>query len=86
MTEKPQHYAENGFTNTDSGLRQPTFRDFLRWIFIERRRDARNSVANYRVEVEPDAGKRFQDALGERFTVTWFGHSSLFVQMNGLKV
>lgn len=86
MTAKPSHYTENGFRNTDSGLRQPTFRDFLRWVFIEQRHDASDAVSNYQVEVEPDAGKRFHEALGERFTVTWLGHSSIFVQMNGLKV
>ena len=81
---KPSHHVEGGFRNTNPEFRRPD--GWTRWSFLARR--------VWQSTVDPrafDAPRVANDgwALRERRdepSITWIGHSTLLVQLDGLNI
>ena len=86
MSLPNHHRPDGGFRNPWPGGRPGSFRDFLKWTLVERRRNPRRP--------DPDPGKfaRVTPAFTvprpapDQLTITWVGHSSWLIQIAGLNV
>jgi L-ascorbate metabolism protein UlaG (beta-lactamase superfamily) len=81
---QPAHHVDGGFRNTDPGVGRPDA--WTRWSFLARRVWA--SIASPRTFELPRVGNDGQ-ALRARVanpSVTWVGHSTLLVQLDGLNI
>lgn len=81
---RPAHHVEGGFRNPDSAFIRPAA--WTRWSFILRR--AVQSLASPRAF---DAPRVANDGVAlrsnpQRPAITWIGHATLLVQMEGLSV
>jgi N-acyl-phosphatidylethanolamine-hydrolysing phospholipase D len=84
ISGQPGHHVSGGFTNTNPEYRLPGA--WARWTFIARRAFA--SVVSPRQFIAPrvpNDGRGLRAGSGEP-TVTWVGHSTLLVQLDGLNV
>jgi len=85
VTDK-SHHTPNGFRNPFPGFEERSFGDFLKWVFGERRKALEeNSHAPHTFEVIPNDGS-FLRSNHSSFTVTWVGHSTLLIQMEGINI
>ncbi len=62
------------------------FLDFLKWTFIERRRNPRRPDPDPAVFVRATPEYVMPRAVPEQFTLTWVGHTSFLIQIGGLNV
>lgn len=80
----PAHHRKNGFANTDPAYARPSF--WTRWSFFASRAwstTLRPRVARFPVVANDGAALRSN--LSEP-TVTWVGHSTLLIQLDGVNV
>jgi N-acyl-phosphatidylethanolamine-hydrolysing phospholipase D len=81
---KPAHHVTGGFRNTDPDFRRPS--SWTRWSFIARRLWA--SYTSPRVFDAPrviNDGKALQAGVINP-SITWVGHATLLVQLDGINV
>ncbi len=81
---KPTHHVEGGFRNTDPGITRPD--SWTRWSFFARR--IWQSVTSPRTFDPPrvaNDGRALRDGSVNP-SITWVGHSTLLVQLDGLNV
>ena len=83
---KPAHHTEKGFRNPYPEYTDRTFGDFLRWILVERGKNGKGQeYRHYPVEKVENDGL-FLRKNNDSFTVTWVGHSTLLIQMEGVTI
>jgi len=81
-----KHHSERGFYNPYPGFEERNFGDFLRWSVWDRISGSKEDHPDkYNFPVEKNDGAYLQQNAAE-FTVTWVGHSTLLVQMDGLNI
>ena len=81
---EPAHHVRDGFRNPNPEFRRPS--EWTRWSFIARR--AWQSLASPRAfdaPRVPNDGADLRSAPSEP-TITWVGHSTLLIQLDGLNV
>jgi N-acyl-phosphatidylethanolamine-hydrolysing phospholipase D len=81
---RPSHHVAGGFRNTDPDFRRPS--SWTRWSFVSRR-----LWAGFAAPRASDAPRIANDggALRAGFfnpSITWIGHSTLLIQLEGLNV
>ena len=80
------HHTKKGFCNPWPGFEKQGFSDFLKWVLIERRNSNKyQNAAGYDFETVENDGSFLRENRHE-FTVTWVGHSTLFIQLQGLNI
>lgn len=83
---KPPHHTENGFRNTSASYTQHGFKDFLRWVLVERPKERKKlRPSTFKLETIPNDGSVLRTNKSD-FTATWIGHSTLFYQMDGINI
>jgi N-acyl-phosphatidylethanolamine-hydrolysing phospholipase D len=80
------HRPGGGFQNPWPSARLHGFLDFLKWSVIERRRSPRRPDPDPSVFVRATPEYVMPRASPEQFTLTWVGHTSFLIQMDGLNV
>lgn len=82
----PEHHTKGGFRNTDPGFEDKRFGDVIRFLFGSGRRDRRaRSNRRYHFETVANDGS-FLRSNTDAFTVTWVGHSTVIVQLDGVNI
>ena len=86
MSETPPHHTDHGFRNPWPGFERRGFLDLLKWLLFEHGKTPRQGK-----ERCPELEGIFNDGAYLRkntteFTVTWIGHATVLVQMNGLNI
>lgn len=71
------------YENMDGVTAEKSFRDFLKWR-KERTRQKRG--ASCRLEVETSPSLHYLKNNGRETTITWIGHSTFLIQVNGLSI
>jgi N-acyl-phosphatidylethanolamine-hydrolysing phospholipase D len=85
-TEKPDHHAPQGFSNPFPEYRHKSISSILRWVFMDRRRGQRiKKRADYVLEQVENDGAWLRENSTE-FTVTWVGHSTVLLQIDGINI
>jgi L-ascorbate metabolism protein UlaG (beta-lactamase superfamily) len=82
---RPPHHIEGGFRNTNPAFKRPD--GWTRVTFMARR--AWESVAaarTFEVPRRANDGRALRDGAGREPTVTWVGHATLLVQLDGLTI
>lgn len=86
MTAALSHHTDHGFRNPWPGFEKRGFPDLLRWLLFEHRKAPRDSGTGCpEMEGIPNDGA-FLRANTTDFTVTWIGHSTVLVQINGMNI
>ncbi|HEY6854391.1 MAG TPA: MBL fold metallo-hydrolase [Gemmatimonadales bacterium] len=80
------HRPGGGFQNPWTNGREPGFRDFLKWVLIERPRHGRPPDPPRAVFVRATPSFPTPRAPAERTVLTWVGHSTFLLQIGGLNV
>jgi N-acyl-phosphatidylethanolamine-hydrolysing phospholipase D len=83
---KPSHHTKNGFRNPFPTYVDRNFADFLQWSLIDRikgKKPDKPTFYNFKT-VENDG--QFLRNNKDAFTITWIGHSTLLVQIDGLNI
>ncbi|MFC1692711.1 MBL fold metallo-hydrolase [Candidatus Latescibacterota bacterium] len=82
----PSHHTEKGFRNPYPGFEKRGFGDFLKWVLLERRK-SRRKYENTRFTIEKIQN---DDSIlrenNREFTVTWIGHSTVLIQLEGVNI
>jgi L-ascorbate metabolism protein UlaG (beta-lactamase superfamily) len=80
------HHTENGFKNPFPGFEEKDFGDFIQWSVIDRIKGKKPVKPNsYNFPFVENDGKKLRENKSE-FTVTWIGHSTLLIQMDGMNI
>jgi L-ascorbate metabolism protein UlaG (beta-lactamase superfamily) len=82
---RPAHHGENAFRNPWPGVEEHGFGDVLKWQWDRLRGKAPKKPARYDFQVIENDGK-FLRENGEEFTVTWVGHATTLIQMEGRNI
>ena len=77
----PPHHLEGGFRNLNPSYARPDF--WTRWKFVIPRLLKSTSSAREEFPVTPNDGHALRENVGTP-TVTWVGHSTLLVQLDGV--
>jgi len=84
--EKLQHHTGKGFRNPNPGFEERTFRDFVKWRWSEKERvDNSLEGANGLFEILNNDGAMLK-SIDSLFTVTWIGHSTMLIQLEGMNI
>jgi N-acyl-phosphatidylethanolamine-hydrolysing phospholipase D len=84
--DRPSHHTENGFRNPFPGFEEKGFGDFLYWILIDRAKNSRNKKPeSYRFEIINNNGRSLREN-SSKASVTWIGHATLLIQMQGVNI
>jgi L-ascorbate metabolism protein UlaG (beta-lactamase superfamily) len=84
MPGAPAHHLERGFRNTNPAFARPTFWERWPWVTARMWR-ATFSPRTADFPVAPNDGRTLRENPG-RATITWVGHSTLLVQLDGVNV
>ncbi len=86
-TIAPQsHHTEAGFRNPFPGFKETRLADFFKWkLFASMKNGKPQKPRKYHFEFLANDGEYLRQNRTD-FTVTWIGHSTLLVQMNGLNI
>jgi N-acyl-phosphatidylethanolamine-hydrolysing phospholipase D len=85
-TGRPAHHTEDGFRNPFPTYEDRGFGDFLQWVIVDRITGERpEKPDSYTFETVKNDGKALRENQNQ-FTVTWVGHSSLLIQMDGINI
>jgi N-acyl-phosphatidylethanolamine-hydrolysing phospholipase D len=85
--ENPSHHRPGGgFQNPWSSAQMHGFLDFLKWSLIERRRSPRRADPDPSVFTRATPEYVMPRATPEQFTLTWVGHTTFLIQIDGLNV
>ena len=82
---RPAHHVEGGFRNTNPAFKRPD--GWTRVSFMARR--AWESVASprsFEAPRRPNDGRALREGKGQEPTVTWVGHATLLVQVDGVTI
>ncbi len=81
-----RHHTTDGFRNPFPGFAERGFGDFLRWAVWERIKGEKPERPDtYDLTAAPNDG-HFLRNNNHPFTITWVGHSTLLVQLEGLNI
>jgi len=81
---RPAHHVQGGFRNPDPGFTRPS--GWTRWAFILRRTaQSIGSPRAYDAPREANDGSKLR-AQPPSATITWVGHATLLVQLDGLNI
>ena len=84
VPDRPAHHVNGGFRNTDADFQRPS--SLTRWRFMARRLWASyTSPRAFEAPRVANDGKALQAGLINP-SITWVGHATLLVQMNGINV
>ena len=84
-TGAPAHHTANGFRNPFPGFEEKGFVDVLQWQLDRMRGKSPKKPKAYRFDMAENDGKCLRDNRAD-FTVTWIGHSTLLLQMQGMNI
>ncbi len=80
------HHTSDGFANPDPGYVDRGFKDFLKWSVVDRLAGKKpDKPENYNFEMISNDGQFLRENTDE-FTVTWIGHSTLLIQIDGINI
>jgi len=79
---RPAHHAENAFRNPWPTFENRGFGDLLKWQWDRLRGKAPKKPQRYDFRIMENDGQ-FLRANGEQFTVTWIGHATTLIQIEG---
>lgn len=86
QTDRPIHHTDDGFRNPFPTYEDRGFGDFLQWSVIDRiKGDKPVKPDSYNFEYIKNDGEFLRQNESE-FTVTWIGHSTLLIQIDGLNI
>lgn len=77
---RPAHHGENGFINTDPGFAEAGFDEMAPWI-AGKLTDVFSKAPKADIPREVNDGSALREQ--RPYTVTWIGHSTVLVQMEG---
>jgi L-ascorbate metabolism protein UlaG (beta-lactamase superfamily) len=80
------HYTSNGFKNPYPGYKERTFGDLFKWLVWDKISGKRPRHPDHYAFESADNDGAFLRKNREDFTVTWIGHSTVLVQLNGLNI
>src|SRR5690348_7573363 len=84
---QPAHHRPGGgFQNPWSDRPDPGFREFLKWVLVERRLHGRPLDPPRTVFARATPSFPAPRAPADRLALTWVGHSTFLVQIGGLNV
>jgi N-acyl-phosphatidylethanolamine-hydrolysing phospholipase D len=83
---RSHHRPGGGFQNPWSSAQMHGFLDFLKWSLIERRRSPRRADPDPSVFSRATPEYVMPRATPEQFTLTWVGHTTFLIQIDGLNV
>jgi len=81
------HHVHDGFRNPSPGFEEKGLTDVLKWVVWDRFINNSNSHSSDSVSFEP--AENDPAALKNNktdFTITWIGHSSLLIQIDGMNI
>jgi len=83
LRRSPLHHAKRGFSNPSPDYRPRSLGEIFRWVFVDREKGQRkkNKQLHSLARVANDGA--FLRANNTEFTVTWAGHSTVLIQMEG---
>ena len=82
----PSHHADDGFKNPDPGFEDKGFGDLFEWSVMERIRGEKPAKPDsYHFEVVPNDGGLLRENT-DKVSITWVGHSTLLIQIDGLNI
>ncbi len=81
------HHTPNGFRNPFNTFEDRGFKDFMRWVVWDRFIKSENKADADSLEYSllPNDGSALRDN-DENMSVTWIGHSTLLLQIDGLNI
>lgn len=79
------HHQGETFRNPDPGFESRGFKDFLRWQRERRNGKAPHKPERYDLHAIDNDGKYLRDNSKD-FTVTWIGHSTTLIQIDGCNI
>ncbi|GEM_PF-3633599 len=80
------HYSGNGFKNPYTTYKERSIRDIFKWLIwdkINGNKPSRPSQYDFKF-AHPDVA--FLTRNRQQFTVTWIGHSTVLIQLNGVNI
>jgi len=87
QTEKTAHHNSEGFFNPWPGYEDRGFMDMARWMLWDRLIKGSHSEDSDSVHFEMAKNDpAFLRENRKQFSVTWIGHSTLLIQMDGLNI
>jgi L-ascorbate metabolism protein UlaG (beta-lactamase superfamily) len=84
--DRKEHHTATGFKNPEPGFEQKNFKDLLQWTILDRvkgRRPARPERYDFPISFDPDQFKR---SLAGPASLTWIGHTSFLITINGVNI
>ena len=85
-SSKTNNHTRNGFRNPFYGLKEINFTDFLKWKLVDSLKGEKPEKSKkYSFEIIDNNG-RFLKQSKTDLTVTWIGHSTLLIQIQGLNI
>lgn len=80
------HHTESGFRNPFPGFKEKGFDDFIQWSVIDRIKGLKpDKPDSYNFELVENDGAYLRENRTE-FSITWIGHSTLLIQLDGLNI
>ncbi len=81
------HHISSGFRNPDPGFKKKGFKELAKWMIWDRIiNDSNNeNLDTVKFEMGNNDPKWLQENTS-KFSITWIGHSSLLIQMEGLNI
>jgi N-acyl-phosphatidylethanolamine-hydrolysing phospholipase D len=84
--QMPAHHTADGFRNPFPTYEDRDFADFLQWSLIDRIKGKKpDKPDSYNFETVKNNGE-FLRENSDAYSITWIGHSTLLVQMEGLNI
>ena len=83
MPEQPPHHLQHGYRNLNPEFTRPDF--WTRWTFVIPRLFKSTFSEPVAFPIDPNDGQALREN-GDAPTVTWVGHSTLLVQLDGVNL
>ncbi len=81
-----EHHTETGFRNPEPDFEEKKLKDLIKWGLIDRlkgNRPVKPEQYSFRIDYQRD---RFMKAHQSPFALTWVGHSSFLITINGINI
>jgi L-ascorbate metabolism protein UlaG (beta-lactamase superfamily) len=80
------HHTKNGFRNPFPDFEGKDFGDFLQWSVVDRINGKKpDKPDSYNFPLIRNDGKYLRENK-DKFTITWIGHSTLLIQIDGMNI